>query len=139
MIKPEPAFAAASTKGVPVTAPETLIRGMSVVNGTGVAAGVVTLSPSVMYFGSQTVGTTSGVGFVQVLNATNNPVTLSAITSPTSDFTVTGNTCGTTLAAQSNCSFLVAFTPQSAGAKSPSMTITASGTPLTLSLNGTGD
>jgi len=108
------------------------------VSGLNAYQAQVSLSPSVLYFGAQAVGTTSGAGYVQVMNAASSPVTLSGITAPSSDFTVTGSTCGATLAAQSNCSFLVAFTPQSTGAKSPSMTINASGTNLPLSLNGTG-
>ncbi len=57
------------------------------------------------------------------------------------DFTVTGGTCGGTLAAKSSCTCIVTFMPGGAGARSAMLSVTASPDPQSphnVSLSGTG-
>ena len=113
-------------------------------SGTGSAPGV-TLNPTSLSFGSQTVNTGSGARSVTLTNSGTAPLTISTIAisgvNP-GDFAQT-NTCPlspSTLAAASNCSISVTFTPIATGSRSASLTITdnASGSPHSAALSGTG-
>ncbi|MGB8413846.1 MAG: choice-of-anchor D domain-containing protein [Candidatus Binatus sp.] len=80
---------------------------------------------------------------VKVENAQPVAVTLSQIITGTnaSDFTVTGGTCSGTLAAKAKCTYIVTFTPGATGARSATLSVTASPdlqSPHNVSLAGTG-
>ena len=102
----------------------------------------VTLSPTSLAFGGVTVGTTSTS---QQVTLTNNSTTALAITSiavagtNASSFVV-GNSCGTSVAAGANCTIHGHFAPTVAGAQTAAITITdsATGSPQTVALTGTG-
>jgi sugar lactone lactonase YvrE len=106
---------------------------------SGVAAPVVTLSPTSLTFAAQTDGTASAA---QTVTLTNSGVALLAITSITAsgDFSQT-NTCGTSVAAGANCAISVTFTPTAAGNRTGTLTITdnVSGSPQTVALSGGGE
>jgi hypothetical protein len=110
-------------------------------SGTGTAA-VVSLSPTSLAFGSQPVGTPSTA---QTLTLSNTGSTALSITSlamtgtNASDFAQT-TTCGSSVAAGSNCTISVTFTPAASGSRTASVSITdnASGSPQTVSLSGAG-
>jgi two-component sensor histidine kinase len=110
-------------------------------SGTG-TAGVVSLSATSLAFGTQPVGT-PGTG--QTLTLSNTGSTALSITSlaltgtNASDFAQT-NTCGSSVAAGSNCTISVTFKPSASGSRTASVSITdnASGSPQTVSLSGTG-
>lgn len=98
----------------------------------------VTLTPTVLNFGNQAVGTTSAVKKVTLSNtgtATLN-ITSIAVTGP---FAQT-NTCGTSVKAGKNCAISVTFSPTKTGIVSGAITITdnATNSPQTVSLNGSG-
>jgi hypothetical protein len=109
--------------------------------GTGVApAPIATLSPATLTFTSID-GTTSAAQAAQLANTGNAPLTISAITlrgAGATSFTQT-NTCGTSLAAGSNCTLSVTFTPASVATFNASVSIAdnAAGSPQTLTLTGT--
>ena len=102
----------------------------------------MTLTPATLAFAKQAVATTSAA---KVVTFTNNlPTALSPSISVTGtnpgDFTPT-NTCGSTVAATGKCTISVKFTPQAAGARTATLTVTdgANNSPQTVSLSGIGE
>ena len=109
--------------------------------GTGLGASA-SLSPTSVAFGSQAVNVTSAARVVTLQNTGNLALTITSITitgTNASNFAQT-NTCGTSVAAGSSCTISATFTPSSSGAKSASISIadSASGSPHTVSVSGTG-
>jgi len=107
--------------------------------GTSTTASV---SPTSLAFGNQTVGTQSAAQSVTLSNTGSSTLTISSITftgADASDFAQT-DTCGSTLAANTNCTISVTFTPAAAGARTATLNVTdnASNSPQTASLSGTG-
>jgi len=104
--------------------------------------GPVTLSPSTLTFGSQSIGTTSAPETVTLTNTGNAPVTISniAITGINGEDFAQTNTCGGSVAVEANCTISVIFTPSASGSRAASLTITdsAASSPQTVSLSGTG-
>ena len=112
------------------------------VNGSGAAAlATMQLEPAGMFYPFQVVGTTSSNQAITVENNSASTVTSIAIaTSGTnaSDFTISSNSCTTSLAATTGCSFYVSFTPGAAGSRVASITITDSAGTQTVQLAGYG-
>lgn len=118
-------------------------------SGTGTAAGV-SLSPSAVPFGNQSVGTTSAAQQVTLTNTGNINLVISALSltgANTSDFQILPSpqtTCaigGAGVPANGgNCIIAVDFAPQSSGPLSASVSITdnAASSPQTIALSGTG-
>jgi len=106
-------------------------------SGTGVAPGL-DLSPSLLIFNNQIVGSTSAAQPVFVSNSAATAVAISSIAA-TGDFAETDN-CGTSLAANSNCTIQVTFKPTATGTRTGSLNVTASdsGTAHNVQLSGTG-
>jgi hypothetical protein len=91
-------------------------------------------------FGNQQQNTTSAA---QTVTITNNAKTSTKITSIVSNipvFAIKTNTCGTSLAAGKSCTVSVAFTPNSAGAFTGTLTFTDADptSPQIVTLTGTG-
>ena len=110
-------------------------------SGTGTAS-AVSISPSSVAFGNQTVGTTSTGQTVTLANTGSADLSITSIAvsgSNASNFAQTNN-CGSTVAASANCTISVTFTPSRTGSRSASITITdgAAGSPHTVALSGTG-
>ena len=112
--------------------------------GTGAAAPAgpqLTLSATALTFSTTTVGQTSASQTLTLTNSGGSTLTLSGdiITGNSSDFTST-TTCGASLAANSSCTFTLAFVPQAAGALTATIILTdnASNSPQTVTLTGTG-
>jgi trimeric autotransporter adhesin len=134
----------------------------SALSGTGVAtAPTATLAPTSLAFGNQDTGTTSAGQNITLSNSGNAPlsniiiilsepsqtpdvarrrVTLrpNAISS-SADYNAT-TTCAATLAAGSNCTVSVTFSPSTTGSLPGTVTVTdnAANSPQTASLSGTG-
>ena len=106
-------------------------------SGTG-AAPAPGLSASSLTFGSQPLNTTSSAQSVTFSNTGNAGLAISSVVI-TGDF-VQSNNCGSTLAANSSCSFYVTFTPTAIGSRNGTLTITdnAAGSPYVVTLTGTG-
>ncbi len=105
-------------------------------------APIVSLSASGVTFTSQGVGTTSTAQSVTLSNTGNAVLDISSITltgTNAGDFTKT-TTCGSTLAAGSNCAISAQFAPTATGTRNATITVTdnASGSPHTIALMGTG-
>ncbi len=138
--------AAAGTRTATVTISDSASGGSQAVglSGTGTAtpAAEVSLSPTSVSFGSQTVGKASAAQSITLTNIGNAALTISSVTitgSNAGDFAQTNN-CGSNLAADAKCTINVTFTPSASGSLTSSLSISdnAGGTPLTVSLAGTG-
>lgn len=114
-------------------------------NGTGIAAApIVSLNPTSIDFGQQTISTTSTARSTILTNTGTGTLTISSIT-PSGDFAVastvpSGGICGGSLAPLATCSIQITFTPTATGGRSGSISIAdnAAGSPHVVSLTGTG-
>jgi hypothetical protein len=112
--------------------------------GTGTSAGpAASLSPTSLAFGNQQpIDVTSSAQTVTLSNTGNAALSITSLAltgTNASDFEQS-NTCGSSVAAGANCTFVVFFTPSIAGTETASLSIAdnASGSPQTVSLSGTG-
>jgi hypothetical protein len=103
----------------------------------------VSLAPTSLAFGNQTLNVASAARTVTLTNTGTAALTITSYsftgTNP-ADFAQT-HTCATTLAAGASCTISVTFTPSAAGARSASLSIAdnAAGSPQTVALTGTGN
>jgi hypothetical protein len=108
---------------------------------TGSGSLPLTLSPTALNFGSQTVGTTSAPKNITVTNHEKVTVTFSSVAVTgidSSEFSQTNN-CSS-LSPGQMCTVAVTFTPSATGNRTASLTLTDSATnsPQTAKLSGTG-
>jgi len=108
--------------------------------GTGLAAAGLQTNPQSLVFGGVLVGSSSAAASVTVSNP--GGATLAGLAlNTTGNFSLSANTCGTSLAAGASCSTNVIFTPQSAGMLTGSLNITSTSNnvaPTVVALSGTG-
>ncbi len=114
---------------------------MVALTGTAVAAPLVTICPTALNFGNQTVGTNSPAQTITVNNSGTSDLTIGGI-AISGDFTET-STCGTlpvTIAAGNTCAISVTFSPGSAGTLTGALTISdnSAGSTPQVQLTGTG-
>src|SRR4051794_18820138 len=95
------------------------ILAFSVVPAVWGAPAQVTISPNTLKFGNQLVGTTSAALTATLTNGQNAPLSITniAISGPFSQI----NNCGLSLAANSNCTITVRFSPIAVGTVSGSL------------------
>jgi hypothetical protein len=108
-------------------------------SGTGTAS-AVSVSPSSLAFGSQSVGTASTAQTVTLTNSGNGALTVTSIGLSgvnAGDF-AQANNCGSSVAAGASCAISVTFTPIASGSRAASLSIANSASPQTVSLGGTG-
>jgi hypothetical protein len=103
------------------------------------------VSPSSLSFASETVGDETTAKTVTLSNPGVGALTISGVTitgQNASDFLVTGNTCGSSLASgsSSSCDISVSFKPKAKGSRSATLQITDNAESRTqaVSLSGTG-
>jgi hypothetical protein len=111
-------------------------------SGVGAAPAAIVLTPVSLNFGTVTVGSSADPALnIAVSNTGGVPATLGAAM-VTGDFSMTANTCGTTLAASTGCTVAIGFTPTTAGTRTGVFSIAASsgtqGLNQTAALSGTG-
>jgi hypothetical protein len=96
----------------------------------------VSLSPTSLNFGNQSVGTTSAPQTVTMTNSGSAALTINSI-STTGDF-AQSNACGNSLAANASCTVAVTFTPTASGSRTGSLVITdnAPNNPQSVALTG---
>jgi hypothetical protein len=107
-----------------------------------VTSAVVSLSPSSLTFSSQAVGATSASQTITLNNSGNAALSITSIAvtgTNGSDFAQT-NTCGSSVAAGTTCTIGVTFKPTATGTRTAAVTLTdsATGSPQSVSLSGTG-
>jgi Cep192 domain 4/HYDIN/CFA65/VesB-like, Ig-like domain/Protein of unknown function (DUF1565) len=110
-------------------------------SGTGLSS-AVTLTPTSVAFGSQTVGKKSAATKVTLKNASSSTLTISSVSltgTNAADFT-DSNYCGATLAPNASCAVYVHFDPTATGARAAALTFQTSSpdSPESVSLSGTG-
>jgi HKD family nuclease len=111
--------------------------------GTAVLTPQAVLSPTGLLFAGTMVGTISSPQSITLTNSGTLALSISGITitgTNSTDFALSANTCGTSLAVGANCTISVTFTPASAASFSAAVSVadSASGSPQTVTLSGTG-
>jgi hypothetical protein len=133
-----------ATKTVTVTATSVAdnTKSASATVTVNATAGILTLNPTSISFGSVTVGQTSPVLLTTLTNTGNASLTITSDSLSAGDFNWGGKgTCNnSTLAPGSSCTYSAKFTPTAAGTRSATITIysTASDSTVTLPLSGIG-
>ena len=110
-------------------------------SGYGIAP-AVSLSPTSLDFGNQTLGTTTAVKAVTLTNTGTTPLIFKKLTLEgvnATDFAQT-NTCGRSVAPGAHCRISVTFIPTNTGTRKGTVWIAdnAAGSPQTIALTGTG-
>jgi len=107
-------------------------------SGTGGAPGLLSVSPATLNFGNVVVNQSASLN--GSLTATGASVTITAGSSNSSEFVLSGITFPKTLAAGQSTSFTVTFTPNANGGANASLTFqsNASNSPTVEALIGTG-
>jgi hypothetical protein len=118
-------------------------RGLFAAETKSAGTPAVSISPTTIDFGSQTVGATSASRRAIVTNIGAAPLTVSPIVvggANVSDWTGLTGTCTGTIPAGGTCSIDIAFRPGSSGARSGDLVLTtnASTSPDLIQLRGTG-
>ncbi|MCC6995135.1 MAG: choice-of-anchor D domain-containing protein [Deltaproteobacteria bacterium] len=103
---------------------------MATLRGEGITPGALLISPLMQDFGAVTLGGNSGTQTFTVTNTGQQPagaISTALGGSDAAQFTVTADGCmGQALGANATCQITVRFSPSSAGAKTASLTATAS-------------
>jgi hypothetical protein len=121
----------------PANSPQTIA-----LSGTGVTPTTVTLLPATLSFGPETVGSSTGSQSATLTNTGTSTLGISSIVvggANPSSF-VMANSCGSSLAPGATCTIHGHFAPAATGSLKAVVTITdtATGSPQTLTLTGTG-
>jgi hypothetical protein len=108
-------------------------------SGVGATPGTLTASPTSLAFGSIQVGSNSSKSET-LTNTGASAVTITQATASGAGFSVSGVTLPATVGANQSVTFTATFAPSSAGAASGALSIvsSASGSPLSIPLSGTG-
>jgi hypothetical protein len=106
--------------------------------GTGTTVGQLTINPAALNFGSVTVGAMGTQAIT--MSATGGSVTVSSVASSGSQFRVQGTSLPLTLSAGQSAQFNVAFSPQSTGSASATLSFVSNATnsKTSESVSGTG-
>lgn len=107
---------------------------------SGAGSEPATLTPAKAVYPKQAMGTTSKAKTFTFRNY--QTVELTSITiSTTGDFSVSGTTCGSSLAANKKCTISVTFKPTQSGTRTGQLVVndSASNSPQTSNLTGMGD
>lgn len=106
-------------------------------SGTGTTPPDIVLNPASLSFGDVAVGTASPVQTVTISNTGGEAANLTSETA-SSGFTITANTCGANLAANTGCSVSIAFSPAASGTVSGTFVVVDALGTQTVQLSGTG-
>jgi len=138
-----PTAAGALKAAITITDSATTSPQSIALSGTGVApTAPVTLSATSLSFGAVKVGSASASQSVTMTNTGTAALLISSIALTGADASsfVFANTCGTSLAIAASCTIHGHFAPAAAGTRTAAITITdsATGSPQTIALSGTG-
>lgn len=116
--------------------------GSVTVSLTGTAAApapALSATPSAVAFGSQTIGAAAATQIVTLTNTGNVVLNIGSVGmtgSPT--VTLSGSTCGATLAVGANCAATVSFAPTAEGAVTAALAVASNAAALQVGITGTG-
>jgi Abnormal spindle-like microcephaly-assoc'd, ASPM-SPD-2-Hydin len=137
-----PTVTATTTVTVTATSVADNTKSASATVTVNTAAGILTLNPTSISFGSVIVGQTSPVLLTTLTNTGNAPLTITNDSISAGDFNWGGKgTCNYgTLAPGASCLYSAKFTPTATGTRTATITIysTASNSTVTLPLSGIG-
>src|ERR1700723_1510047 len=137
-----PTVTATTTLTVTATSAADNTKSASATVTVNTAAGILTLNPTSISFGSVTVGVTSPILLTTLTNTGNAPLTITSNPMSAGDFNWGGlGTCNNnTLAPGSSCTMSAKFIPTATGTRTSAITIssTASTSTVSLPLSGTG-
>ena len=120
---------------------DTNYSGSSGMVAQSVSSSTVTVSVTALSFGDEVVSGTSAAKAVTLKDTGSGLVNISSIAiTPSTNYTISSNTCGSTLAAGKGCTVKVEFEPTALGALTASLAFSdnASNSPQTVALSGTG-
>lgn len=106
-------------------------------SGTGTAAGSLSLTPLTLNFGQIPVNATSSPLAVSANNTGQNSVAVSGV-NIAAPFEIASNTCGNSIAAQSECQILIEFAPTKSGNATGTFTMTDGAGTQAVQLSGMG-
>ncbi len=106
-------------------------------SGTGTASGSLSLSPLTLGFGQVPVNATSSPLAISANNTGQTAVAVSGV-NITGPFEIGSNTCGSSIAAQSECQILIEFAPKQSGAAAGTFTMTDGAGTQAVQLSGAG-
>jgi len=97
------------------------------------------VSTAQYYYGWEPVGSTSKARKITIANDQTSTINLTSIT-PSGDFVVSSNSCGSSLTVGSSCSLQVAFKPTASGSRTGTLTVVDTGvtSPEVVNLSGIG-
>jgi|HubBroStandDraft_1064217.scaffolds.fasta_scaffold00001_152 hypothetical protein len=101
----------------------------------------VTMLPTSLTWGIVVIGNTSAAKVATLTNAGTGAVSISSVSvtgANASEFPISANSCGSTLAAGANCSVSVEFEPTAEGKQSATLSVVGAGGTQTAALSGTG-
>jgi len=100
----------------------------------------IALAPAKVNFGNQPLGVRSAVETATVINAGTAPLSITQITSSSTDFAEADNCVGTVAGGGGTCTINLTFTPSTTGSETDQITITdnAAGSPHIITVTGTG-
>lgn len=109
----------------------------------GSAPATASVSPTSLAFPGTSVGASSVPQTVTLTNGPGSSIDISSVAvagTNASDFVVSGNTCGPSLAISASCTVTIIFKPGAAGARSANLTFVDSATnsPQAVALSGSG-
>ena len=105
--------------------------------GTGAAAATATLTPTTANFGSVQVGASASTPLT-LTNTGTTTITITGVAIPSPLFTLSAQTCGTTLAAGASCTYTITYAPTATGAASSTFSVTDTAGTQSSTLSGTG-
>ena len=107
-------------------------------SGTGSTAAAVILNPVVLTFPSTAVNATGTALNITISNTGASTTTLQAASVSGAGFSISANTCGTTLRSGTGCTVAITFTPTAIGTQAGTFTISDDSGTQTASLSGIG-
>jgi cytochrome c553 len=116
--------------------------GSVTVSLTGTAAAptpALSATPSAVAFGSQTIGAAAATQTVTLANTGNVVLNIGSVgVTGSPAVTLSGSTCGATLAVGANCAATVSFAPTAEGAVTAALAVASNAAALQVGITGTG-
>ena len=107
-------------------------------SGTGTTPATILFTPPSLSFSPLVVNQTAAAQTITVANTGGTPATLQTPVI-TGDFSISNNTCTSTLAPSTACSLSITFTPTASGTRNGSLSLTDSAGTQIAQLTGTGN